>query len=175
VLGCLCFPYVKTYTSHKLEPQAFPCVFLNYSTSQKGYHCLHIQTNKIYISRHVRFEETTFPFQNPLEKQISFGSFTSAQADFSGQPTVTAEPSPLFHSSLSFTDPLSFMGLLGHSSAFSAHSETFVPTDTIPSQPNSPTSPQPQNHFSSSPALPLSTPPFNISPPLTPLASPKPP
>ncbi|KAJ1692760.1 hypothetical protein LUZ63_009458 [Rhynchospora breviuscula] len=63
VIGCLCFPYTRPYNSHKLEPRAIPCVFIGYAKSQKGYRCLHIPTNKVYVSRHVQFDETTFPFQ----------------------------------------------------------------------------------------------------------------
>jgi hypothetical protein len=38
-------------------------VFIGYCLFQKGYKCLHIPTNKIIISRHVVFNEKTFPFQ----------------------------------------------------------------------------------------------------------------
>ncbi|KAJ1700906.1 hypothetical protein LUZ63_000685 [Rhynchospora breviuscula] len=63
VLGCLCFPYTRPYNSHKLEPRALSCVFIGYAKSQKGYRCLDLSTNKVYVSRHVQFDETTFPFQ----------------------------------------------------------------------------------------------------------------
>lgn len=68
VLGCICFPYTRPYNSNKLEPRALPCLFLGYAITQKGYRCLHLPTNKLYISRHVRFDETFFPFQNPSPK-----------------------------------------------------------------------------------------------------------
>lgn len=62
VLGCLCFPYLRPYNDHKLQFQSLPCVFLGYYQTQKGYKCLHIPTNRFYISRHVRFDESQFPF-----------------------------------------------------------------------------------------------------------------
>jgi histone deacetylase 1/2 len=37
-------------------------VFLGYSSLHKGYKCLHIPTNRVYISRDVVFDETVFPF-----------------------------------------------------------------------------------------------------------------
>ncbi|KAK4256227.1 hypothetical protein QN277_009121 [Acacia crassicarpa] len=37
------------------------CVFLGYSNSHKGYKCLS-STGKIYLSRHVQFNESDFPF-----------------------------------------------------------------------------------------------------------------
>ncbi|KAJ4776116.1 hypothetical protein LUZ62_060373 [Rhynchospora pubera] len=84
ILGCLCFPYTRPYNKNKLEPRALPCVFLGYATLQKGFRCLHLPTNKIYISRHVVFDETQFPFKNdpqciPMSSPIS----DSGQSNFS--------------------------------------------------------------------------------------------
>ncbi|KAG8386504.1 hypothetical protein BUALT_Bualt03G0155400 [Buddleja alternifolia] len=39
-----------------------PCVFLGYSPSHHGYRCLDIPSNRLYIARHVRFDESSFPF-----------------------------------------------------------------------------------------------------------------
>lgn len=63
VLGCLCFPYIRPYNDHKLQSRSLPCVFLGYSLCQKGYKCLHLDSNKIFISRHVLFDENHFPFK----------------------------------------------------------------------------------------------------------------
>ena len=62
VFGCLCFPWLTPYNTSKLEPKSKPCVFLGYCTQQSAYKCLDPKTNRIYISRHVTFDETTFPF-----------------------------------------------------------------------------------------------------------------
>jgi Reverse transcriptase (RNA-dependent DNA polymerase) len=62
VLGCSCYPYTRPYAAHKLSPRSTPCVFLGYSNMYKGYKCLNLNTNKIYISRHVIFDEYSFPF-----------------------------------------------------------------------------------------------------------------
>jgi len=37
--GCLCFPYLRDYSPHKLSPKSAPCVFLGYSTLHKGFRC----------------------------------------------------------------------------------------------------------------------------------------
>lgn len=92
VLGCQCFPYTRPYNSNKLEMHALPCLFLGYATNQKGYCCLHLPTNKIYISRLVQFDEDFFPFKNlPL-------SASTASAETSPNPSkiiplFTAQPS----------------------------------------------------------------------------------
>jgi len=38
-------------------------VFLGYSSSHLGYRCLDLESHRIYVSRHVRFHETVFPFE----------------------------------------------------------------------------------------------------------------
>ncbi|CAL9247936.1 unnamed protein product, partial [Arabidopsis halleri] len=62
VFGCLCFPWLKPYTRHKLESRSQSCVFLGYSLTQSAYFCLHVPSGRIYTSRHVVFEEEQFPF-----------------------------------------------------------------------------------------------------------------
>lgn len=64
VFGCLCFPWLKPYASHKLAPTSTPCVFLGYHPSVKGYRCLDPQTGHIHLSRHVTFHEHEFPFSS---------------------------------------------------------------------------------------------------------------
>ncbi|GJW77100.1 ribonuclease H-like domain-containing protein [Tanacetum coccineum] len=62
VFGCLCYPHVDV--AHKLEPRSTPCIFLGYPANHRGYRCLDLVSNKIIISRHVRFDEDIFPFGN---------------------------------------------------------------------------------------------------------------
>ncbi|KAI0498161.1 hypothetical protein KFK09_021402 [Dendrobium nobile] len=61
VFGCSCFPWQRHQSLNKFSPRAPQCVFLGYSTTHKGCHCLNISTNKIITSRHVVFNETEFP------------------------------------------------------------------------------------------------------------------
>ena len=58
----LCYPWLRPYTTHKLESRSKPCVFLGYSLTQSAYHCLNPTTSKIYVSRHVQFVKSLFPF-----------------------------------------------------------------------------------------------------------------
>ena len=62
--GCACFPTLRDYASHKFDPRSLKCVFLGYSDKHKGYRCLYPPTGRVYISRHVIFDETNFPFAN---------------------------------------------------------------------------------------------------------------
>jgi histone deacetylase 1/2 len=39
-------------------------VFLGYSSSHLGYHCLDLTSQRIYVSRHVYFHEDIFSFTN---------------------------------------------------------------------------------------------------------------
>jgi Reverse transcriptase (RNA-dependent DNA polymerase)/GAG-pre-integrase domain len=79
VLGCSCYPYIRPYAANKLSPRSTPCVFLGYSIMYKGYKCLSLNTNKIYISRHVIFDEYSFSFTK-----------TSAPATSSLSPSHTS-------------------------------------------------------------------------------------
>uniref|UniRef100_A0A2N9GG32 Integrase catalytic domain-containing protein n=1 Tax=Fagus sylvatica TaxID=28930 RepID=A0A2N9GG32_FAGSY len=58
--GCLCFPLLRPYNTHKLQPRSTPCIFLGYPSHSKGYICLDPTNHRIYISRHVLFNETEF-------------------------------------------------------------------------------------------------------------------
>ena len=60
--GCLCYPWIRPYSSHKLDPKSKPCVFLGYSLSQHAYLCFEPSTSKTFVSRHVQFVESVFPY-----------------------------------------------------------------------------------------------------------------
>jgi Reverse transcriptase (RNA-dependent DNA polymerase) len=85
VIGCLCFPYIRPYNDHKLQPRSLPCVFLGYCHSQKGYKCFHIPTNKTFVSRHVLFDEGTFPFR----MTSTDGSTTSSSPEHAVVPLAS--------------------------------------------------------------------------------------
>ncbi|KAL9463126.1 hypothetical protein AB3S75_001014 [Citrus x aurantiifolia] len=69
IFGCLCYPWLRPYKVHKLESNSKPCVFLGYSISQSAFLCLDTSSSKVYVSRHVKFLESIFPFvhQKPQE------------------------------------------------------------------------------------------------------------
>ena len=72
IFGCQCFPYLRDYGKNKFSPKTYPCVFIGYSSLHKGYRCLHLSPKRVYISRHVIFNENCFPYANSLVKENHF-------------------------------------------------------------------------------------------------------
>lgn len=62
--GCACYPLLKPYTSHKLQPKTTRCVFLGYPKDTKGYLCFNMSNGHLYTTRHVLFDEFIFPFSS---------------------------------------------------------------------------------------------------------------
>ena len=57
VFGCVAFVHVSKQHQDKFDPQALCCVFLGYSSTQKGYKCYYPSTRKMIISKDVTFVE----------------------------------------------------------------------------------------------------------------------
>uniref|UniRef100_A0A2N9I9N7 CCHC-type domain-containing protein n=1 Tax=Fagus sylvatica TaxID=28930 RepID=A0A2N9I9N7_FAGSY len=142
VFGCRCFPYLRDYAKNKFEPKSYPCIFLGYSPIHKGYRCLHPPTKRVYLSRHVVFDEDIFPYADPR----SLFSSTSTNGQFS----TYAE---CINGFLSSSTPNQSHGA---TSSFSAPTPDKLP-GILPS---------PEPHNSSSPVPPISPPmmPFMVSP-----------
>ena len=64
VFGCQCYPWLKPYNKNKFQAKSKPCIFMGYSTSQSAYKCWDPEHNSFFVSRHVQFIETIFPFLN---------------------------------------------------------------------------------------------------------------
>jgi histone deacetylase 1/2 len=62
VFGCLCYPFIHPYNNHKLQYRSVQCIFLGYTLRNKGYLCLDYLTGRVYVTPHVVFDETQFPF-----------------------------------------------------------------------------------------------------------------
>ncbi|KAM1263553.1 hypothetical protein ACFX2G_029156 [Malus domestica] len=81
VFGCSCYLWLKPYVSSNLDDKSKHCVFLSYSLQHKGYRCLDLQSERIYISRHVLFNEEHFPFHDA--RHLSSSSLPQSTASTS--------------------------------------------------------------------------------------------
>jgi hypothetical protein len=90
VFGCLCYPWLGPYTSHKLDPKSRPCVFLGYSLSQSGYLCFDKSKSKIHVSRHVQFVESVFPYNS----SSTTPSISSSYVSDWDPPIITVSSTP---------------------------------------------------------------------------------
>jgi hypothetical protein len=61
VFGYTCYPNMTVTAPHKLSPRSTRYLFLGYSADHKGYRCLNLSINRLIISRHVVFDEDSFP------------------------------------------------------------------------------------------------------------------
>ena len=57
VFGCVVFVHNVQLNRGKFDPKALKCVFLGYSTTQKGYKCYHPSTKRFLISCDVSYVE----------------------------------------------------------------------------------------------------------------------
>ena len=102
----------------KFHSRAASCVFIGYSSSQKGYKLLDMETNQVFISRHVVFHENHLPFHySNTEKQNHnpiflpmvtplTNTFTETSIPFSSELTSNSQISNNTNSS-SFIEQLS--------------------------------------------------------------------
>ena len=57
IFGCTSFVHIHSDGRGKLDPRALKCVFIGYSSTQKGYKCYHSPSHKFFVSRDVTFHE----------------------------------------------------------------------------------------------------------------------
>ena len=165
VYGCLCFLWLRPYNKHKLQDRSTPCDFLGYSPTQSAYLCLQPSTGIIYVSRHVCFDESVFPFaqtkeptsplpatlepipiHEPLSTKINV-NHPPTQA----QPLVEQTGSSSFDSNLQVQSPQpapSMESSHGDSTALASHKTTT--TSAAPTSPAPIPSPQSQDHTTTS-------------------------
>ncbi|KAK2972599.1 hypothetical protein RJ640_007068 [Escallonia rubra] len=57
VFGCSAFVHIPPYLRGKLDPKAVKCIFIDYSSSKKGYKCYSPEKKKVYNTMDVTFFE----------------------------------------------------------------------------------------------------------------------
>jgi hypothetical protein len=60
--GCVCWPNIRPFNTHKLQFCSKQCMFLGYNNLHKGFKCLDVIGGSVYISRDVMFDEIIYPF-----------------------------------------------------------------------------------------------------------------
>ena len=102
------------------------CAFLGYSPTHKGYLCFDFNSNCMYITRHIKFHETKFPFQKTVNT-------TSASSSYQFMSTSALLPIPLSlsptHTSqfLVPTSQLPHLSNYAHSCHSSHNSASLIP------------------------------------------------
>jgi hypothetical protein len=65
IFGCVSFVHIHSQSKGKLDLRALKCVFVGYSSTQKGYKCYHPPSKKFYVSADVTFNEQESYFTTP--------------------------------------------------------------------------------------------------------------
>jgi hypothetical protein len=65
IFGSVAFVHIHSPNRGKLDPRAIRCIFIGYSSTQKGYKCFHPSTRKFFVSSDVTFVENESFFEHP--------------------------------------------------------------------------------------------------------------
>ncbi|WVZ55981.1 hypothetical protein U9M48_006573 [Paspalum notatum var. saurae] len=77
VFGCVCFVRDYRPSVGKLDPQSVKCVFVGYSSTQKGYKCWDPIGKKLFVSMDVTFRELEPYYTKPWDLDPFFEEFSS--------------------------------------------------------------------------------------------------
>ena len=93
VFGCACYPYLRPYSQNKFDPKSLLCVFLGYNEKYKGYRCYHPPTGRVYINRHVLFDEDSLPYRDTYQHLVPDPT-TALSTAWRSQTVSSAQPVP---------------------------------------------------------------------------------
>ena len=100
--GCVCWPHLCPYNTHKIDFHSTKCIFIGYSLNHKGYKCFDPSSKCTYIAGNVVFDESSFPYASPhltapsSPKSTLFISlppiFTHTAPNNSPNPPIISQP-----------------------------------------------------------------------------------
>ncbi|GJX88179.1 retrovirus-related pol polyprotein from transposon TNT 1-94, partial [Tanacetum coccineum] len=119
------------------------CVFLGYCPSHHGYRCLDISNERLYIARHVHFNEAQFPFDipkttspPPSKTSLYYSSESPYVIPTTDHPSLSSPRSPISsRSSVSHLSPTSQTSPESSNGQPSLVSTTSIPTPPPPTPP----------------------------------------
>ena len=65
VFGCVCFALNCRIPRDKLDPRALRCIFIGYSSTQKGYRCYYPPSRRFFITKDATFDESMPYYPSP--------------------------------------------------------------------------------------------------------------
>ena len=142
--GYACYPYLRPYNKHKLQPSSVECVFLGYPPLSKGYLCLDPTANTMYTTCYALFDGNVFPFAQKSSLTNPHIPFSNSSIDFAW--FLSTSPPTNSTSASSSSPQKSFYEFIPFTSAFSS-------SDTVSCLPSSSSSYAP-----SIPSVPISDP-----------------
>lgn len=96
--GCLVLASNPNRKKDKFSARGVPCVFLGYPQSQKAYKLLNLTNNVIFVSRDVKFYETSFPFKifhnNKTRETVNVSGNTPCDDEKMSEENVELENEP---------------------------------------------------------------------------------
>jgi hypothetical protein len=66
VFGCVCYVFIADEDRSKFDKKVVRCIFIRYAEQKKGWRCCDPNTNKIYVSRNVVFDEASSWWANKV-------------------------------------------------------------------------------------------------------------
>jgi hypothetical protein len=104
IIGCQA--YAHHHISDKFAARSIPSVLLGYPTTQKGYLLYDLHSHKTFVSRHVQFNESIFPFHHKASKTSHTLNSTPSDFHFVPPNIITNNNNITPSISIPITEPL---------------------------------------------------------------------